>query len=225
MAEWLCIEEAPLDDDLLVAAAPRAGRSKKSYLVTLRGVRVLDNKKLFGGADVGIHTVVIDGYPDMKSENPFWAQTLQFPNVKDGNLLSIDPDLGFQLYRGKPQEFLNLYVMAVRNKNAARDFAKVLKDNMVGEGIGTLAGAAVSIYATVPAGFGPDAIRKLTTTAVNTTIDYFAKQKNPAIGVYYGSLLRENGFGLGPHPAGLPDDLIACGEGLQLGYDVTDSAH
>lgn len=223
MAEWLHIEESPIDKSMYVAGAARAGRSKQEYVLTLRSVRVLNNKKLFGSAEVHAHTVVIDGYPDMQLKTPFWAQSLLFPNVKDGDLLSIDPEFGLQLYRGKPQDFLNLYVMVVRNKKAARDFAEVLKENMVGQGIGTLVGGAVSIFAELPANLGPDAIRDLTTGAVNTTIDYFIKQKDPVIGVYYGSLTLEKEYGRGFHPAEYPDDLLSCGEALQLGYQVEET--
>ena len=224
MAEWLWIEEFPLDQGRLVAGAARAGRSKQEYTLRLRGVRVLNNRKLIGQAEVHLHTVVIDGYPDMESNKPFWTQSFMFPNVKDGDMLSIDPDLGVQLYRGKPEDFLNLYVMVVRNRQAGRDFADVLKQNMAGEGIGTLIGGAISVFAEVPAGQSIDDIRRLATGAVNTTIDYFMKQKNPVIGVYYGSLTREKHYGLGLRPPGYPDDLITCGDTLQLGYQVEETA-
>lgn len=223
MADWLCIEEFPIDKSILVPGAARAQRSQQEYALTLRAVRVLNNRKLFGGAEVHAHTVIIDGYPDMTSRNPFWAQSLLFPNVRDGDLLSIDAQLGLQLYRGRPQDFLNLYVMVVRNKQAARDFAEVLKENMVGKGIGTLVGGAVSIFAQLPADLGVDVIRDLTTGAVNTTIDYFIKQKNPVIGVYYGSLTRETNYSSGYHPVGYPTELILCGEALQLGYKVEET--
>ncbi len=223
MAKWLHIEESPIDKSIFVAGAARAGRSKQGYVLTLRKVLVLNNKKLFGGAEVHAHTVVIDGYPDMKSKTPFWALSIMSPNVKDGDPMSIDSELGLQLYRGKPDDFLNLYIMVVRSKKAARDFAKVLKENMIGQGIGTLVGGAVSIFAKLPTRLGPDAIRDLATGAVNTTIDYFIEQKDPVIGVYYGSLTREKKYGLGFHPAGYPDDLLSCGEALQLGYHVEKS--
>jgi hypothetical protein len=61
MAEWLHIEESPIDKSMLVPGAARAGRSKQEYVLTLRRVRVLTNKKRFGSAEVHARTVVIDG--------------------------------------------------------------------------------------------------------------------------------------------------------------------
>jgi hypothetical protein len=220
MAEWLYIDEAPLPNDIKLSVAARGSADAQRYAVFLRRVRVLDNKKLFGGAEVNLHTVVVDGLPDMKSKCPFWAQNFSFAGIKDGNLLAIDPDLGVQIYRGEPADFLNLYMLAVRNKKASRDFAAVLKENMIANDVGTVAGGAISVFADLPQVLGVDAIRNLVTKSVNSTIDYFLNQKNPVIGVYYGSLTPENQWGEGFRPPGFPDEMIACGDSLQLAYKV-----
>jgi hypothetical protein len=222
MADWLCIDEAPLQKDVKVSVLARGGPHGEQYVVTLRGVRVLNNKKIFGGADVNLHAVVVDGLPDMKTKLPFWAQDFSFPAVKDGDLLPIDPELGFQLYRGEPVGFLNLYVLAVRNKKASRNFAAVLKENMIANEIGTVAGGAISVFADLPQVPGIDAIRNIVTKSVNVTIDYFVQQKNPVIGVYYGSLTPENHWGEGMRPPGFPDEMIDCGDSLQLAYAVEE---
>ena len=223
MAEWLCTDEAPLKKDVLLSVSARGSAEAQRYVLTLRGVRILNNKKLFGGATVNLDTVVVDGLPDMESKLPFWSQNFSFSGVKDGDLLSIDRDLGFQLYRGEPADFLNLYVLAVRNKKASRDFAAVLKENMVANEVGTVAGAAISVFADLPEMLGVDAIRKLVTKSVNATIDYFVAQENPVIGVYYGSLTPENHWGEGLRPPGFPDSMIDCGDSLQLAYEVMEA--
>jgi hypothetical protein len=209
----------------MVHAASRATRAKATYTLLLRSLRVVHNKSLFGSADVIVYAVVLDGYPDMKSGKPFWAQQFAFPDVKDGATLgAIDPALGVAVYRGRPADFLNVYLLVVRDKQATRDLAKVLSDNLVAEGIGTIAGAAISTYAGLPPGITVPMARDLTRKAVETTLAFLAQQKNPVIGVYYASLLAEQDFGAGLHPAGFPPALLRCGDALEIAYEVKKDA-
>lgn len=221
MATWLRTEETPFEEGPLIRGATRGARATVDHTVLLRSIRVIDNKKLFGSADVIVYAVVLDGYPDMESGKPFWAQQFAFPDVRDGATLdAIDPDLGIALYRGKPADFLNLYLMVVRDKQATRDLAKVLSENLVAEGLGTIAGAAISTYAGLPPGITAPMVRDLAKKAVETTLDFFAKQKNPVIGVYYASLLPGHGYGSGLHPTGFPADRLSCGDALEIAYEV-----
>lgn len=221
MSTWLREEEAPFEAGLMVHAASRVVRAKATYTLLLRSVRVVNNKSLFGSADVIVYAVVLDGYPDMESGKPFWAQQFAFPDVKDGaTLAAIDPGLGVAIYRGRPADFLNLYLLVVRDKQATRDLAKVLSDNLVAEGLGTLMGAAISTYAGLPPGVTVPMVRDMAKKAVETTLDFFSKQKNPVIGVYYASLLAQRGLGAGLHPGGFPPDLLPCGDALEIAYEV-----
>jgi hypothetical protein len=221
MATWLRTQEQSFDSGLLIQAASRSTRARSAYTVLLRSVRVVDNHKLFGPADVIVYVVVVDGYPDMKSGKPFWSQQLLFAGVDDGATLGgLDSEAGLAIYRGKPADFLNLYLLVVRDKQTTRDLSQVLSDNLAAEGVGTLAGAAVSTLAGLPPGITVPMARELVTKAVDTTLDYFAKQKNPVIGVYYASLLAQKDFGAGLHPKNYPPEHLDCGKALQIAYEV-----
>ncbi len=222
MTEWLLREETPFEPSLFVSGAARLARSKETCSILLRAVKVLDNRRLLLASDVIIYAVTVDGYPDMKSKTPFWMQQFNFPHVKDGaTLSSIDKDSGVLVYRGRPRDFLNLYLLVVRDAQSTREFAKLLQDNFVAKGLGTLAGAAVSIFSGLPAGITAPVARELVTQAVGTTVDYFAKQSNLAIGAYYVSFIRERGFGAGLHPSDYPATLMNCGGALEIAYEVS----
>src|SRR5437867_6568693 len=147
----------------------------------------------------------------MRSGLPFWTQQLQFTGVRDGADLSIDPTTGALVYRGQPKDFVNFHLLLFRDTAATREFAKVLKDSFVAEGIGLAAAAAISIFSSLPPGITVPATRDLAKKAVNTTLDYFAKRKEKLIGTFYASLIRETDYGLGLHPAEFPVKLIHCG--------------
>lgn len=221
MITWLQEDEEPFKEGLMIPAASRSARSKTSHTVLLRSVRVNNNKKLFGSSDVVVYAIVIDGYPDMQSGKPFWAQQFAFPDVKDGaTLAAIDPDLGVVVYQGRPADFLNVYLLVVRDKQSTRDLAKVLNENLVAEGLGMVTGAAISTYAGLPPGITVEMARDLIKKAVETTLDFFSKQKDPVIGVYYASLLAQSSYGVGMHPVEYPPKLISCGNALDIAYEV-----
>ena len=227
MANWLLQEEMRFAPSLMVQGFTRADTGEgtaPTRVITLRNVTVLDNRRLFGNSDVIVHTVVVDGYPDMKSGQPFWVHQLDFSNVADGAVLSIDPDLGVQIYRGVPADFLNLYVLVVRDTQASRRLAKMLRKNLMAESVGVAAGAAISIFAKLPPQITVPAARELVTKAVNTTLDYFGKKKNVVIGVYYASLLKELKYGAGMHPASYPSSRLNCGGAVEIAYEVRTSA-
>jgi hypothetical protein len=220
MPRWLVEEEQTFKPAALGAYATRSSRAKATYSLLLRGLKVLDNKKFWGASDINVVSVVVDGYPDMKTGRPFWAQEMKFSGVRDGALLSIDPDMGQLIYRGRPKDFLNLYLLVVRDTGATAGFAKLLQKNFLAEGIGTVAGAAVSIFAGMAAPVAASAARDMATRAVNATLDYYAKRKELLVGTYYGSLIGEMDYGRGVHPQGFPGSMIPAGGALELAYEV-----
>jgi hypothetical protein len=220
MPRWLVEEVQSFKPAVLTAYATRSARSKHEYSLLLRGLRVLDNRKFWGSSDINLFTVVVDGYPDMRTGRPFWSQELRFTGVKDGSLLAIDPDMGQLIYQGRPKDFLNLYLLVMRDTTATADFAQLLKKNFVAEGIGTAAGAAISIFAGLPAPMAASAARDLATKAVNATLDHYSKRKAVVVGTYYGSLLGDVDYGRGLHPQGFPAKMIPAQEALELAYEV-----
>lgn len=220
MARWLAEEVQPFRPRKLGLYATRTARSKSTYSLLLRAIRVLDNRKFWGASDINVFPVVVDGYPDMKTGLPFWVQELKFSGVKDGALLSIDPDMGRLIYRGRPRDFLNLHLLVIRDTSTTAEFAKLLKKNFLAQGIGTVAGAAVSIFAGPGASLAAPAARDLASKAVDATLDHFAKRKELVVGTYYGSLIAETEYGRGLHPKGFPVVMIPAGGAMELAYEV-----
>ena len=69
MAKWLHIEESPIDKSMFVAGAARAGRSKQEYVLTLRKVLVVNNKKLFWNDGNVDQKIIDDYYADLTARN------------------------------------------------------------------------------------------------------------------------------------------------------------
>ncbi|AIF85025.1 hypothetical protein NTE_02990 [Candidatus Nitrososphaera evergladensis SR1] len=218
MTGWLRVDEQAFSGGVEHLVEPEYYNG--SCALSLLKVRILETRKLFGATDVILYSIVVNGLPDMKSGTPFWSRQDKFPQVKKGATLSIDPDLGVLLFRGRPQGFLNLYLVAVRDTEETRQFAQLLKENFVAKGIGTIAGSLIQIFSGPTGPVTVPLAREATTQAVEATIDYFAKQKNLAIGVYYASLIREKNYGLGYHPNDYPDSMINCDGHFEVAYEV-----
>jgi hypothetical protein len=217
MPEWLAVDEVPFDPD---RPTTRTRARRKTVTLSLRGVHVLDNRKLFGSARVRVLSIVVDGNPDEEGDAPFWRSELDFPNVRDGAVLPIDPEFGYVVYRGKPWDFVSVFVMIAKDTEVTRQFAKALKESFLAEGIGAAAGVA-TVFAGAP--MAADAARKVTASVVDATLDVFSQRKNPLIATYYGSVTRERKYGAGLHPAAYPGELIDCGGAAQLAYEIVTS--
>jgi hypothetical protein len=227
LANWLLEEEPPIKRSLLLSIDSRAAPVKETYSVILHRVIIISNGRLFGKANLIGYFIIVNGYPDMKTGNPFWAQRLDFYNVRDGQAFVYDSngDTGYLLFRGRPKDFLNLYFLVVKDNQSTRDFARILKANFASEGIGLAVGAAVSIFSGLPpTATGIDAYN-LTKKAVDITLDYFSQQRNTVIGIYRTSLLKENDYGFGWHPPDYdPSDafprLKKCSDAVEIAYEV-----
>jgi hypothetical protein len=225
MPDWLRADESSFEPAPASMSGGADGPSdakvdlrRPTVTICLRGVRVLDNKKLFGSAQVRVLLIVVDGRVNTQAGMPFWTQELPFPNVSDGATLPIDVDSGFVVYRSKPEGFISLFVIIARDTEATRAFAQALKDSFVAKGIGTTVGVGITLAG---ASLAAPAARALTTEAVDSALDYFRTKKNPLIATYYGSLTRERQYGGGLHPPEYPRRLLACGATAELAYEVT----
>jgi len=190
--------------------------STEIYSILLKKIVILNNRKLFGSADVVIFSVAANGIIDLKSGPPVWTQELRFGNIRDGAILPIDPDAGVLLFRGRARAFLNLYLFVIRDMESARQFAGRLRDSFLAEGIGAAVGAAAAGH-----GLSDQSIRDSTTKLVRGVLNQFTKLGDKALGAYYASFLRENNYGTGLHPANYPASLLKCGEAVDMAYQVT----
>ena len=254
MVKWLLEEEMPIIAGPTVPAHTGGGFGVKHTMGTmavlvqrlelfLRGVKVINNGRLFGKANLIVYAFATDGRWDPRSGLSLLSSNpLPFPKVKDGAELSIDPDQGVLVYDGTPTYFLNLQIVAVKDTANARAFAQALKDRLTPEKIGETAamvagsgmatGAALAgggpIAALLAAGISADnaeKIRGVVTSLVGAAVDYVAKQGNPLIGVYYGSLTQSGPtggepWGVGLHPKAYPNAMIDCMGAIHVAYEV-----
>ena len=237
MVKWLLEEEMPIIAGPTVPARTGRGFGVKHTMGTmavliqrlelfLRGVKVINNGRLFGKANLIVYAFATDGSWDPRSGLSLLSSNpLPFPKVKDGAELSIDPDQGVLVYDGTPTYFLNLQIVAVKDTANARAFAQALKDRLTPEKIGAGGGPIAALLAAGISADNAEKIRGVVTSLVGAAVDYVAKQGNPLIGVYYGSLTQSGPtggepWGVGLHPKAYPNAMIDCMGAIHVAYEV-----
>ena len=166
----------------------------------------------------------------MKNKRPFWSQQLTLPAMKDGDIRSFDDsgESGYLIFYGRPKDFINLYIIAFKDEQATREFAEMLQKSFLAEGIGIATGESITIFSGSAGLIAAPIARQMTNKAVDSTLSYYRNKKNPIIGIYYGSLLRNKNFGLGFHPPeynpkSSPPKMLEAGSALELAYEVVES--
>ncbi len=92
MSNWLLKEEPSFEPSLMVQSASRTVRSKETYSILLRNVTVLNNRRLLLSSDVIVYTVIVDGYPDMKSDQPSWGEEFHISKILGRTLEDYQKD-------------------------------------------------------------------------------------------------------------------------------------
>lgn len=184
--------------------------------VMLQALRVLNNKKLFGAANLHLTTIVVDGRGDVAKKEPFWTIQHPFVGIKDGD----DPIAGapLLLYDGTPKHFLNVALLLSRSQQAGRDFAAALRKGLGEKGIGNVVDGALSF---TPAGLAADAVAAAVTSVIGTTLAVFEARPDSMIGVHYLSLLEKTGYSVGRTlPEGYPPKGYVCSNAVEVAYQV-----
>ena len=228
MGNWLLKEEPAFPSSYPVLAG--TGATEADYSILLRKIRILDVKKFWGPANILLSCIVVNGFPDMKNKRPFWSQQLTLTDMRDGDIRSFDDggESGYIIFYGKARDFINLYFIAFKDEQDTREFAKILQESFVAEGIGNVVGALIPIFGGPAGAIAAPIARQMTTKAIESTLNYYKNKGNPIIDIYYGSLLRSNNFGVGPHPNEYdpqvsPPKMLEAGGALALAYQVEES--
>ena len=211
-AEWL-VEEAlaPTAADVeeigreMGASAEtftRGGGAVPRLAVQLRQVTCHDVHKLFGGAEVRLDALVVHGHA--QGEDPssvYMPQTYRFPDMRDHQQLPIDYEHGLLIYNGQPLHFLDLFILASRDRKDSDDLATLLgqkfKDTEVQQAVAAVLALATSPPAAAVTG-------ALGAAAVLGDLAYGVVRavSDKTIGMYRGSFLQfRDGFGVGRHPS------------------------
>jgi hypothetical protein len=152
------------------------------------------------------------------------------PVMRDGDIRSFDDggESGYLIFHGKPKDFINLYIVAFKDEQATREFAQMLQESFVADGIGNVVGQATSVFASTVGSVNAEIARQMTNKAIDSALNYFRNKKNPPIDIYYGSLIRSNNFGVGLHPVEYnpkdsPPIMLNAGGAFTLAYKVVES--
>jgi hypothetical protein len=176
----------------MLSAAPLA--------ITLHDIVIHDTKKWFGGADIRLDALVVNGHGTIDEPGSFYSpQTFRFPGVRDEEHFPIG-ESGLLAFLGRPSYFLDLFITASRDKKDSEDLSKALREELstseLRSAIGTLAGlvaaphaAAITAALGAASMLGEFAYRLLSRLTGNT------------IGLLHTSWLEhKSSFGIGRHP-------------------------
>ncbi|MCI0441471.1 MAG: hypothetical protein L0177_20400 [Chloroflexi bacterium] len=210
--QWLIEEVKPLDEEAVARIARglpprdvegdwRGALYTPTLAVYLQDIIVHDTRKWFGEADIRLDALVVSGYGQEVNPQSFYMPgTFRFSRVRDGDRLNTG-DEGLTVFHGKAAHFLDIFIMASRDRKDAEDLAGLLagqlqSDQMKGA-LGTLLGltiAAPQVNA-VTAAIGAAAVLG------NFVYQVLRNTTGATIGLYRGSLLQHRDlFGIGPHP-------------------------
>ncbi len=226
--DWMIDESQPLgerDIEQLDAAASRgSGRTRKGFTptlaVTLHDVVIHDNRKWFGEAEIRLDTLVITGCGDEADPTSFYRPSTQrFPRVRDGQSLQIDEERGMLIFHGPVRNFLDVFILASRDRKDSDDLASLLSPE---RGAGEVVGAVSALAGLVVA--APQALIVKAALDASVIIGQFAYRAlstatGSTIGIYRGSLLeKRDQFAIGPHPA--PPQSVFHKNDLSFRYEV-----
>jgi hypothetical protein len=205
---WLLEQRTPLDSEAerRLAGELRAVRGGIARLtapplaLSIHEVVIHDNKKWFGGADVRIDALVVQGHGSIKDPRTFYMpQTFRFPGVRDGEKLPTG-EAGLLIFYGRPAYFLDLFLTVSRDRKDSDDLATVLTTHLQSGGTQDALGNLVSLLAR------PDvAALKLALGAAarmgQLAYDVLRSITGATVGLLHTSWLehRDN-FGVGRHP-------------------------
>ncbi len=196
------------------------GSRRASLAIRLNDVVIHDVRKWFGGADIRLDAIVVDGGGGVDGGGDdrmfYQPSTARFPGVKDGDRLPIyEP--GLLVFFGQPRHFLDLSIMVSRDRKDSEDLAALMGKVAASDewhGISTTIGA-------LAAGAPPVAAIVAALQSAGTLASYAVKIlgeiTGDTIGLYRTHYLQhKDRFGLGRHP----DDGAYRERDLSFWYDV-----
>ena len=158
---WLKTETSTaLQDASATELEQILGIGKRKGSVSALAVRILelkinDNRKWFGEADIRLDTLVLSLSERGGLSSGFYQpKTFKFPRVHDGESLAIDN--GLLIYYGEPKHFLDISIMVSRDASGTPDLETVLIQeaakpatrhalDVIGEALKVTSGATVAL--------------------------------------------------------------------------------
>jgi hypothetical protein len=205
--DWLVNESRDIDSVAEASIATSVQRMKGAVrgddsvalALRLNDVLVHDTKKWFGGADIRLDAVVVNGAP-ADGEKFYQPSTFRFSDVRDGERLPIEAP-GLVFFYGKPKYFLDVSIMVSRDRKDSEDLRDLIVKRLGSTewkaASATLLGLAIAApqAAVVAAAIGAAA------TVGNFAAEILRDVTGTTIGLYRTSWLQERDrFGIGRHP-------------------------
>lgn len=213
-ANWLVDETRPLDPAAIrqiqretpsAAEAPlvRGATTSPRLAVLLRQVICQDVHKLFGSAEIRLDALVVNGRGQRDRPQSFYMPgTFRFPDVRDHQQLPIDPDHGLLIFNGEPRHFLDIFIVASRDRRDSDDLATLLHRSLADPHTQSAMSALFALGVAAPAAAAIAAGIAASGTLGDLAYRVIRALSDQTIGMYHGSFLQyRDRFGVGRHPS------------------------
>jgi hypothetical protein len=215
VSDWLIEEPADpqavarsviLDGALAVRGAKAASPAPAtSVALRLHDVVVHNNKKwfnLFGGADIRLDAVVVQG--NVIEANPAAAYvptTMRFSGIGDGDHLPSD-EFGLLLYYGYPRHFLDISIIVSRDRHDTDDLAAALTKEMNSSAMKNATASLVGLAVAAPPAAAVAGAITAAATIGDLAYQVVRAMSGSTIGMYRGCrLAHPDKFGSGRNPS------------------------
>lgn len=208
---WLFSEQTALsraDVDKTVRAAgdffedATRGPALPRLSIKLREVVCHNVHKMFGGAQIRLDALVVYGkVAEQDLESFYMPGTFRFDGVRNHVPLPIDKDYGLLIFDGNPAYFLDVFVMASRDRSDTDDLASLLSGQLTDPEVQAAATSLLALAAAAPTAAAIVAAVGAAATLGDVAYKAVKAVSPTTIGMYRGSFLQYgDGFGIGRHP-------------------------
>jgi len=209
MDTWLIDETRPLDSAAEASIAislqrlerPVRGRGPSEIALALRlnDVVIHDTKKWFGGADIRVDAVVVNGAA-AASDGFYQPSTFRFPGLRDGERLPIESP-GLVFFYGKPRHFLDVSILVSRDSKDSKDLGELILASTGSTEWKAASGVLLGLAIAAPQAVAVTAAIGAAARIGNFAADVLRQVSGTTIGLYRTTWLQERDrFGLGRHP-------------------------
>jgi hypothetical protein len=168
--------------------------------VSMHDMVIYDNRKWFGGADLRVDALVVQGHGSTKDRRSFYMpQTFRFPGVQDGDRLPMG-ESGLLIFYGRPAYFLDVFISVSRDRGDSDDLANLLAAHLDSGDVEDAIGNLVALVAQPEV-----AALKLAVGAAarlgELAYDVLRAVTGATVGLLHTSWLEHRDqFGVGRHP-------------------------
>lgn len=213
MSDWLIEEPADpqavarsvILEGAFVVRGAKAAAPATSVALRLHDVVVHNNKKwfnLFGGADIRLDAVVVQG--NVIEANPAAAYvptTMRFSGIGDGDHLPSD-EFGLLLYYGYPRHFLDISIIVSRDRHDTDDLAAALTKEMNSSAMKNATASLVGLAVAAPPAAAVAGAITAAATIGDLAYQVVRAMSGSTIGMYRGCrLAHPDKFGSGRNPS------------------------